>query len=124
MLLGELVDKTGLERLTPELRKAESEEVKFCHASDNLSEVLSNAPDGSILLTVQASLYTLAVAVLKKITAVVFTSGTRPDRSILKRAVEESMPLYTSTDTVFNLAGRLYALGLRGGYGKIPSSSS
>ena len=123
MRLKELADRIDLERLTPELGDAESEEVRFCHASDYLSEVLSNAPDGSILLTVQANLYILAVAVLKKIVAVVFTSGTRPESAILERAVEEGIPLYASEETVFNLAGRLYALGLRGSCVKPPTAS-
>ena len=118
MKLGEIVNRIALERLTPELEAAESKEICFCHASDYLSDVLSNAPDDSILITVQANLFILAIAVLKKTAAVVFPSGTRPEKLVIERAIEEGVPLYISNETVFTIAGRLYALGLRGSFSK------
>ena len=41
MRLRHIADELGLDRLTHELDAAESRDVRCCHASDCLSEVLS-----------------------------------------------------------------------------------
>jgi len=116
MRLEYIADELRLNRLTPKLDAAESRDVRCCHASDCLSEVLSNAPDESLLITAQADMYVLAVAVVKKVVAVVFPSGTRPEKAVIDRAIAEGVPLYASEESAFTLAGRLYSLGLRGSY--------
>jgi hypothetical protein len=55
-----------------------------------------------------------AVALHVGLAAVVFTQGTKPEPSVLRRAVEEGMPLLGARESTFDVASRLYALGMRG----------
>lgn len=63
MQLKELVARVGLDTLTPELTTELEAEVKTAHASDLLSDILTAAPSGSLAITIQAHLNTVAVAV-------------------------------------------------------------
>jgi hypothetical protein len=111
--LKDITAKLDLECLTPELSYKESEPISNVHAAESLSELLSHAEDGGILLTTESNLRMLAVAVLKRIPAMVFTSAKRPEPMVVREAVEAGIPLYASKETLFTLAGRLYILGLR-----------
>jgi hypothetical protein len=113
MTLGDIVSALKLEVLTPELSLG-GDDVERAHASDLLSDVLANAPRGGVLLTIQVHLNVLAVAVQATLSGVIFASGRKPDAAVRARAVEEQMPLYVSQDSTFEVAGQLYALGLRG----------
>ena len=114
MTLGELATQLEWEHLTPELDEAAERPVEYAYATDLLSDVLGCAPHGGVLITIQAHLNAVAVAVHAEQAAVVFASGRRIDDKVRARAVEEGIPLYGSTDTAFDVAGKLYALGLRG----------
>lgn len=117
MTLAALVRELDLERLTPVLTAEETADVTVAHASDLLSDVLANAPRGGVVLTLQAHLNVVAVALHAEQTAVIFTSGSSPDETVCRRAVGEGIPLYRTTLTTFDASGRLYALGLRGKHG-------
>ena len=89
-------------------------DITRAYASDLLSDVLANAPTGGILLTLQVHLNVIAVASHAGLRAVIFSSGRRPDDDVIARAAEEGLALYGSRADTFELAGRLYELGLRG----------
>lgn len=112
MTLKQIAEAVELDNLTPELPV--SAEVTAGHASDLLSDVLANAPTGGVLLTIQVHLNVVAVALHAAQAAVVFTSGMRPDEAVRTKAVAEKLPLYATSQSTFDLAGRLYALGIRG----------
>lgn len=114
MTLGQIVSSLGLEVLTPELSVNGGADVTRGHASDLLSDVLANAPSGGILLTIQVHMNVIAVALHAGLAAVVFTQGMRPDEMVRLKAVQEGLPLLAARDSSFDLAGRLFALGLRG----------
>jgi hypothetical protein len=56
----------------------------------------------------------IAVALHAGLAAVVFTQGMRPDEMVRLKAVQEGLPLLAAGESSFDLAGRMYALGLRG----------
>ena len=114
MKLGEIVEKLGLENLTPELKPSSTLEVLGGFASDLLSDVLANAPRGGILVTVQVHMNVVAVALHAELAAVIFSSGRVPEEKVRQKAVEEGIALYGSKESAFDVVGRLYALGLRG----------
>ena len=114
MTLGDITARLGLEILTPELSVNGGAEVVRAHASDLLSDVLANAPSGGLLLTIQVHMNVIAVALHAGLAAVVFTAGMRPEESVRLKAVQEGLPLLATAESTFDIAGRLYALGLRG----------
>jgi len=111
--LNEIAQRLGLRDLTPEI-PGDSVDVIHGHASDLLSDVLANAPSGSLLVTIHVHMNVLAVSVNASVAGVIFASNRIPDESVRARAVQEGIRLYGSKDSTFDIVGRLYALGLRG----------
>lgn len=114
MNLNELVNALHLENLTPELNIDSGQAITRAYASDLLSDVLAHGPKGGLLVTVQVHLNVVAVAVHAELAAVIFALGRKPDELVRSKAIEEGIALFSSEETAFNLAGRLYELGLRG----------
>jgi len=114
MRLDVLAERLGLTGLTPELQDTDVPDVLRGHASDLLSDVLANAPQGGVLVTIQVHMNVIAVALHAGLAAVIFASGRRPDEAVTQKAVEEGMRLYGSDESTFEVVGKLYELGLRG----------
>ena len=112
MKLSEICRQLELRSLTPEL--TEERDVVCGHASDLLSDVLANAPDGGLLVTLQVHLNVIAVALHASLAGVIFTTGMVPEEAVRQKAVAERLPLFAAGQSTFEVAGRLYALGLRG----------
>lgn len=114
MTLQQIARRLDLAPLNPQVTLDASREIGRAHASDLLSDVLANAPGGGLLLTIQVHLNVIAVAVHAGLSAVVFTSGLNPEPEVLQKAAIEGLPLFGTRESTFDVAGRLYALGLRG----------
>jgi hypothetical protein len=114
MKLSDIARELSLENLTPELSEQLAMEVAHGYASDLLSDVLANAQSGAALVTIQAHLNTIAVALHARIAAVILAGGHRPDEQVTLRAVDEKIPLFVAHQPTFEVVGRLYALGVRG----------
>jgi hypothetical protein len=112
MTLAQIQHALGLGCLTPGLDLGR--EVSSAHASDLLSDALANAPAGGVLLTIQVHLNVVAVALHAQQAAVIFTWGMQPDETVVRRAVEEGLPLFAAAASTFEVAGELYVLGVRG----------
>ncbi len=118
MRLQDLVQVLELEELT--LGEPSNSEADITHgyASDLLSDVLANAPAGGILVTLQVHLNVIAVASHAGLRAVIFSCGRRPEKDVVRRSADEGLSLYATKADTFELVGRLYQLGLRGGTGE------
>jgi hypothetical protein len=117
MTLQDLVSELALEELTADgagSTATATADVTRGYASDLLSDVLANAPAGGILVTLQVHLNVIAVASHAGLAAVIFSCGRRPEDDVVERAAEEGLALFGSKSDTFELAGRLYELGLRG----------
>ena len=127
MRLQELAQVLDLEELTPAGPGPATEDagvvagpeagITRAYASDLLSDVLANAPAGGILITLQVHLNVIAVASHAGLRAVIFSCGRMPEADVVEKAAEEGLALYVSRADTFDIAGRLYELGLRGGSG-------
>jgi hypothetical protein len=112
--LCDLAQKLALENLTPEIPLDSRPEIGRAYVSDLLSDVLGNAPSGGVLITVQVHLNVVAVAVHADLAAVIFALGRTPDETTRERAARENIVLLVSREPAFDIAGKLYALGVRG----------
>lgn len=113
MKLDELANALNLTRLTPSLDVGDVD-VTHGYVSDLLSDVLANAPQGAVLVTVQMHMNVIAVAMHAGLAAVIFAGGRSPDKLVLDKATEEAVSLFVSDNTAFEIAGRLYNLGIKG----------
>jgi serine kinase of HPr protein (carbohydrate metabolism regulator) len=110
--LREIVDQLQLEVKANE--DLLSNEVKGGYASDLLSDVIANAQDGDLWVTLQTHQNTVAVASMKALAGIVLVNGREPEADTLKKAEEERIPLLMSALPSFELIGRLYKLGVFG----------
>lgn len=113
MKLSKIAAALDVKILTPSLPSDEVE-VTAGFVSDLLSDVLANAPAGGVLVTVQVHMNVVAVALHAELSAVVLAAGRQPEQDVIDRAVQEKLPLFVSELPAFELAGRLYQMGLRG----------
>ncbi len=88
------------------------QEVAGGHCGDLLSEVMANAPTGSVWLTIQIHQNIVAVAVLKEMAAIILTGGNIPDAETRQKADAEGIPILLSDERMYALAGKLYAAGV------------
>ena len=114
MNLNQITVSLDLQALTSAAQESLEGDITRAHASDLLSDVLANAPAGGVLLTTQAHLNVIAVALHAMQAAVIFTSGMVPEEAVRERAAAERLPLFATKQSTFDTAGKLYALGIRG----------
>ncbi len=112
MTLAQLVRQLDLTVLTP--LPQEDLEITRGYVSDLLSDVLGNASEGAIWVTLQSHPNVIAVASLLSLAAVIIVGGNRPDEATLQRAREASIPVLATRLSAFDIVGRLYQLGIRG----------
>ncbi len=87
-------------------------EVTGGYTGDLLSDVIANSKAGSVWVTSQVHVNIVAVAVLKELAAIIIVNGRQPADDTQRRAVEEKVPMLSSTLPAFEVAGRLHALGV------------
>jgi hypothetical protein len=110
--LTDIIEKLNLTILTdPEF--ANDKEVELGYSSDMLSCVMAGAKHNSIWVTMQAHLNIIAVATLLELSAIVITEGNTPDQAVIAKANEEGVILLSTAEPTFNIAGRLWELGIR-----------
>lgn len=89
-------------------------EVLGGYVSDLLSDVIAHGQKGDLWITLQVHANIVAVAVLKELAGIVIIGGREPVEETLQKAKDENIVILTSSYSAFEVAGRLYQLGLRG----------
>lgn len=115
MKLKEIVAALGLE-----VRSGSGlleKEVKGGYASDLLSDVMAHTKPGDLWITLQVHLNIVAVATLNDLAGIILVNGREPEEATLRKATEEGVVLMVSPLSTFEVAGRLYEMGIRGGDG-------
>lgn len=84
--------------------------------SDMLSDVMANAPKGCLWITHQAHENVVVISFFKELAGVVLTNAIALDEIALEKARKRRVPVFSTADTAFNIAGKLYALGIRASY--------
>jgi len=112
MKLREIAEKLNLEIITGGARL--DAEVGHGYASDMLSDVIGNAAEGALWITLQTHQNIVAVAVMKSLAGIILTRGRRPDEETARKAREEGITILTSNQSTFGLVAGLHRLGLTG----------
>jgi len=89
-------------------------EVEGAYVSDLLSDVMANTAAGGVWITIQTHTNIVAIATLNELAAIVISSGKEPADEALERARAEGVNILGAADTSFEVAGRLYKLGIKG----------
>lgn len=80
------------------------------YASDLLSDVMGNATEGSLWITLQTHKNVMAIASLRDLAGVILVNGNRPDQEMALQADTENIPVMVTDEPAFTVAGRLYQL--------------
>jgi len=111
--VSDLAEKLALKPVAGE--KGMDRTVKKGYCGDLLSEVMANAPEGSVWLTVQSHQNIVAVAVLKEMAAIIMTSEISPDPDTCEKADEENIPIFMWPESSFDLAVLIQKAGVDAG---------
>jgi hypothetical protein len=111
MKLSEIADSLNFEVKTcqTELER----EVAGGYASDLLSDVIANAREGDVWITLQIHQNIVAVAFLNNLAGIIIVGGRNPDADTLSKAEEQGVVIMVSELPTYEIVGRLYGMGVR-----------
>ena len=112
MKLSEIAQALDLEIISGESNL--DKQVEHGYLSDILSDVMSKAPKAAIWITNQTHENILALVFFKGLAGVVLPENMSLEEPSIKKAEEKNIPVFRSKLTAFDIAGRLYELGIRG----------
>ena len=109
--LKEIIEKLDLKVISEgsDLNRA----VEYGCCCDLLSWVMAHGKKDAVWITVQAHINVVAVASLLELAGVILDTGvTREEKAIEKARREEGITILSSELDAFELAGRLYEMGI------------
>jgi predicted transcriptional regulator len=87
-----------------------NKEIKGGYVSDLLSDVMGNAKENEVWITLQNHKNVMAVASLKDLAAVILVKNIVPNEDLINKSNEEDIPVLGTGMDTFELSGKLYAL--------------
>lgn len=106
MKVSELVKKYNLNVFSGE--QGLENKITGGYVSDLLSDVMGNAAEGEVWITLQTHQNVMAIASLKDLAAVIIVKGLQPDEDTIKHSDKEQIPLLGADLETFEMAGKLY----------------
>ena len=107
MKLSDLIAAMSFEVI---LAGDDSKELSGCYTGDLLSEVMGNAGDGDLLVTIQAHRNTVAVATLKDCPAIIICNDRPVPDDMIKAAESENIALLRTKENQYTVSGKIYNL--------------
>ena len=83
-------------------------DILECYTSDLLSDVMANAGDATVLVTIQAHKNTVAVASLNDIRAIVVCNDRPIPEDMVAAAADEGIAIFRTAENQFVVSGKLY----------------
>lgn len=83
-------------------------EIETCYTSDLLSDVMANAGDATVLITIQAHKNSVAVAALNDIRAIVVCNNRPIPDDMTTAAADEGIGLLVTEKNQYEVSGLLY----------------
>jgi predicted transcriptional regulator len=87
-----------------------SNEIKGGYVSDLLSDVMGNAKEGEVWITLQTHQNIIAVGSLKDLAAIIIVKGFVPEADTIEKSNVENIPVLSTELDTFNITGRLFEL--------------
>lgn len=107
MKVSELIRELKLKTVFDDFK---DNEVSGAYTSDLLSDVMANAQENQILITIQAHKNTVAVASLIGASAILICNNRPLSDDMITAAQEEGIALLLSNDSQYAVSGRLWVL--------------
>ncbi len=80
------------------------------YTSDLMSDVIANAENGNIWITLQTHKNVMAIASLKDLSAVIVVNNQQPEDDMISQSNEEGIPVLVTNETTFNISGKVFNL--------------
>jgi len=106
MKLSKIIDRCGLQ----EIVFSSDHEIITGYCGDLMSDVIANADNNSLWITIQAHKNSIAVAMIKDIKAIVFTNNVDIHQEVIEKAKKEKINLLRTEKNSFQISGMLYHL--------------
>jgi predicted transcriptional regulator len=87
-----------------------SNDITGGYVSDLLSDVMGNAKEGQVWITLQTHQNIIAVGSLKDIAAIIIVKGFAPEADTIEKSNIENIPVLSTELDTFNITGRLFEL--------------
>jgi len=108
MKVSELVEKLGLTVYSGQ--NGLDREINGGYVSDLLSDVMGNATEGEVWITLQVHQNVMAIASLKDLAAVILVNGLKPHENTVRHSDDENIPVLGTDNSTFDISGKLYQL--------------
>ena len=108
MKVFELVEKLGLKVFSGQ--DGLDCEIKGGYVSDLLSDVMGNAREGEVWITLQVHQNVLAIASLKDLAAVILVNSLEPQENTVRHSNEENIPVLGTNLSTFEISGKVYQI--------------
>ena len=108
MKVGDIVKELNLTIFSG--KSGLDKDVTGGYSSDLLSDVMGNAEEGQVWITLQVHKNIMAVAMLKEIAAIILVKGLIPEDDVKVISNEKEIPVLGTTLDAFTLAGMIYGM--------------
>lgn len=108
MKVADIVEKLGLEICCG--TAGINREIKGGYTSDLLSDVMGNAQEGNLWITLQTHKNVMAIASLKELAAIILVKGYKPEEDTIAESEAEGIPILSTTKQTFEITGEIYEL--------------
>lgn len=106
MTVSEIADKVGLKLICG--AEGLNKEVTGVYVCDLLSDVMGNANEGMLWVTLQTHKNIMAVASLKELAGVILVKGLQPADDCAAQSEEEQIPIFETQLGAYEICGKLY----------------
>lgn len=111
MTVKEVIDALNLKLVTEGVDT--SREITGGCVCDLLSLVMASGEEGMAWITVQTHINVVAVASLHDFACIIVSSGCEVDADTIEKAASEGIPVLASEMSGYEIAGKLYGMGVK-----------
>ncbi len=108
MKVFEIVEKLGLTIYSGQVGL--DREISGAYVSDLLSDVMGNAREGEVWITLQVHQNVMAIASLNDLAAVILVNSHEPHENTVGHSNKENIPVLGTSLSTFEIAGRLHQI--------------